>query len=243
MIPSTKDNLLIIVPAMNERGAIGTIVTGLRDTVPQADILVIDDGSHDNTAQLARDAGAMVAQMPFNVGIGAATSAGYLYACRLGYDLVVRVDGDGQHDLSCIENVLAPIISGEADMVVGSRFLEGGTGGTASVFRNAGVRYFSFLISRLTGNYLTDTTSGFRGTNKVAARILAQHQPSDYPEVESLLLLHRAGLRVCEVPVTIHARMSGRSSIDWFQSFYYAVKVSLAVLMEWLRPASMCERR
>jgi hypothetical protein len=130
---------------------------------------------------------------------------------------------------------MKPIIEKQAVMVIGSRFLEGGTGNTESIFRALGIHYFSFLLLMLTRQYFSDTTSGFRATNLQATNYLAENQPIDYPEIESILLLHRLGLKICEVPVRMFPRQTGKSSIHSFQSTYYAIKVSLALLIEMLR--------
>jgi hypothetical protein len=225
---------LVIIPAYNEAGSIASVIEGIRASMPQAEIAVMDDGSTDATARLAKQAGTMLLQLPFNLGIGAAVQTGYRFAAREGYGLVARLDGDGQHDPAQLPGLLEPIRAGGADVTVGSRYLHGG-GFTASHTRRWGVSLFAALVTRLTGQRFTDVTSGFQAANAQAAAFLAEHCPSDYPEIEGLVLLCRAGFRVVEVPVTMRARTAGHSSIRAWRTLYYVIKVLLAVLAAFLR--------
>ena len=183
---------------------------------------------------VAAELGVTVLRLPFNLGIGGAMQAGYLYADRQGYDIAVQFDGDGQHKAAEIEKLLQPVVSGSADIAAGSRFLIPG-GYQAPLPRKAGMWIFSFLLSRILGTRVTDTTSGFRAANRRVIEYFAQHYPEDYPEVEALVLLHKRGVRIIEVPVMMRERTEGRSSITPIRSVYYMVKVILAVLVDLLK--------
>ena len=223
---------LAIVPARNEEGAVGLVVEELRAFDPELDVLVIDDGSEDATAASAAAAGATVVRLPFNLGIGGAVQTGFKYALEQGYDTVIRLDGDGQHDPQEIPQLLAPLARGEADVVVGSRFANGNDGDYRPPFaRRAGIRWFAQLVSLLTRQKLTDTTSGFQAVNARAIRLFAADYPHDYPEVEAAVMVVRHKLRIMEVPVRMRDRETGESSITAFRSFYYAIKVTLALLV------------
>jgi glycosyltransferase involved in cell wall biosynthesis len=210
---------------------IATTVAEVRDAVPNFDILVVDDGSTDETGRLARKAGAKVLRMPFNVGIGGAMQAGYIYAQEHDYEIAVQVDGDGQHDPRHIPELLVRLTEHpRVDMVTGSRFLAPGKEGyRSSVSRRAGIEVFAWLVSRITRQRVTDPTSGFRMTNRVAIRLFARDYPHDYPEVEAILLMHAHRLKSCEVPVRMRPRTTGVSAISSTQPVYYMVKVLLAV--------------
>ncbi len=226
--------LLVIVPAYNEEASIGRVIEDLREHVSHADVLVVDDGSHDGTASVAGSLGVRVLRIPFNLGIGGAVQAGYVYALRYGYDAAVQFDGDGQHLASEIATLMGPIEKGEADIVVGSRFLNRGSY-KAPVLRRAGIWVFSMVLSRILGMPMTDTTSGFRMTNRKTIEFFSRLYPDDYPEVESLVLLHHAGLKIAEKPVCMRERTGGSSSITAFRSVYYMVKVLLAVFVDMLK--------
>ena len=223
---------LAIVPAFNEEEAIGRVVEEIRAYDPHLEIAVIDDGSHDRTAQVARAAGARVLRLPFNLGIGGAVQTGFRYAHENDFKLAVRVDGDGQHDPAQLGAVIEPVLRGEADIVVGSRYLSpGGDGYRSSVPRRVGIRILASVVSLRTGQRITDPTSGFQALNRKAIALFAADYPHDYPEVEALVLLlrHRLGLR--EVPIEMRPRAAGRSSIQTLSSGYYMVKVLLALLV------------
>jgi glycosyltransferase involved in cell wall biosynthesis len=221
---------LAIVPAYNEAGSIGSVIREIRAVDSKLEIVVIDDGSIDDTGRLAREAGARVVHLPFNLGIGGAVQTGYQYARDHGFDLAVQVDGDGQHDPSELPALLTPILDGAADMVVGSRFM--GDPRYRSTFpRRIGIRIFAGLVSLIVRQRLTDTTSGFRAVNRHGIRLFALDYPHDYPEVETTVLLFRHRLRVTEVPVRMRDRETGRSSITSLRSIYYMVKVSLALFV------------
>jgi len=226
--------ILIIVPAYNEEKSLPGVIQDINDHAAHADVLVVDDGSCDGTSRLAAGLGVNVLSLPFNLGIGGAMQAGYLYADRQGYDIAVQFDGDGQHKAGEIEKLLGPITSGSADIVVGSRFLIPG-GYQPPPSRKIGMWIFSFLLSRILGTRVTDTTSGFRAANRRVIEYFARHYPEDYPEVETLVLLHKKGFRFIEVPVMMCERTGGRSSITAVRSVYYMVKVILAILVDLLK--------
>ncbi len=232
MVGTRKDmKILVIVPAYNEEKSLPGVVLDLREHAASADVLVVDDGSRDATARIAVELGVTVLRLPFNLGIGGAMQAGYLYADRQGYDVAVQFDGDGQHKAEEIEKLLQPIASGSADIVAGSRFLIPG-GYQAPLTRKIGMWIFSFLLSRILDTRVTDTTSGFRAANRRVIEYFSRHYPEDYPEVETLVLLHKKGNRILEVPVMMRERTGGRSSITATRSVYYMVKVLLAVLVD-----------
>ena len=225
------DRRLAIVPARNEAEAVGAVVSELRAFDPVLDVVVIDDGSTDATADRAAAAGASVIRLPYNLGIGGAVQTGFKYALAHGYDVVIRLDGDGQHDPREIPNLLAPLARGEADVVVGSRFAGGDGDYRAPFARRAGIRWFAQLVSLLTRQKLTDTTSGFQAVNARAIRLFAADYPHDYPEVEAAVMVVRHRLRIVEVPARMRGRETGSSSITALRSLYYAIKVTLALFV------------
>lgn len=226
--------ILIIVPAYNEEVSLPGVVQDLREHFPEGDVLVIDDGSADLTAAAAAKAGVFVVRLPFNLGIGAAVQTGYRYAQRNGYDIAVQFDGDGQHRASEIQTLLAPLRRGTADIVVGSRFLSP-SGYRPTVLRRVGIRIFSTVLSAILGMPVTDTTSGFRAANRRVIDYFSGVYPEDYPEVESLVLVHRQGFKIAETAVAMRDRTGGRSSITPIRSAYYMVKVLLAVFIDLLK--------
>jgi glycosyltransferase involved in cell wall biosynthesis len=224
---------LAIVPAFNETEAISGAVAAIHERAPDFDVLVVDDGSIDATAERARSAGAKVLKMPFNLGIGGAMQSGYIYALERGYEVAVQVDGDGQHDPCHIHDLLDRLHGDpELNMVTGSRFLDpAGKGYRSSGPRRMGIRIFSSVVSWITGQRVTDPTSGFRMTNRRGIELFARDYPHDYPEVEAILLMHAHRLRSCEIPVQMRPRTTGESAISSTQSVYYVIKVLLAVFV------------
>jgi glycosyltransferase involved in cell wall biosynthesis len=224
---------LAIVPAFNEVEAIASTVAAIHQWAPDFDVLVVDDGSTDATAQQASQSGAQVLRMPFNLGIGGAMQSGYIYALERDYEVAVQVDGDGQHDPRHVHELLAHL-RGDPDlnMVTGSRFLAAsGEGFQSSAARRAGIRIFSKVVSLITRERVTDPTSGFRMTNRRGIELFARDYPHDYPEVEAILLMHAHRLRSTEIPVLMRPRLTGDSAISSSQSVYYMVKVLLAVFV------------
>ncbi len=227
---------LVIIPALNEEASIAQVISRIRQCVPWADVCVINDGSSDATGAIAEAAGAIVLHMPYNVGIGASVQTGFIFADLNNYEIVVRNDGDGQHAPTEIAAMLDSLTHAEADMVIGSRYLED-RGYVGSPARRLGSLILARLISRITGLRVTDPTSGFVACNRRAIHLCASIYPHDYPEPESIVLLHRAGLKLREIPVTMKPRMGGQSSITLLRSGYYMIKVILAILIGLLRPA------
>lgn len=228
---ANNKKILIIVPAYNEEKSIGKVIEDICAHIPQADILVVNDGSLDSTSKVAKSNGAFVIDLPFNLGIGSCMQAGFKFASRGDYDIAVQCDGDGQHPPYQIKNLIVPLIEDKADIVVGSRFLQS-FGYRSSISRQIGIILFSKLLSVISKTRLTDTTSGFRAINKKAISSFSFYYPCDYPEVEALVLAHKGGLRIAELAVRIHPRKEGSSSIGFLGSFYYTVKVFLAVLID-----------
>ena len=223
---------IAIVPALNEETAIAQVINEIRAYDPELEIVVIDDGSPDRTAQVARAAGAHVLRLPFNLGIGGAVQTGFRYAYENGFELAVRVDGDGQHDPAQLSAVVDPVVRGDADIVVGSRYLgRGGEGYRSTAPRRIGIRILAGVVSLLTRQRITDPTSGFQALNRKAITLFAVDYPHDYPEVEALVLLQRHRLRLNEVPIAMRPRAGGRSSIRTLHSAYYMVKVLIALFV------------
>ncbi|MBC7185663.1 MAG: glycosyltransferase family 2 protein [Calditrichaeota bacterium] len=226
--------ILAIVPALNEERNVGRVVAQLRAHPRAIDVLVVDDGSTDNTAAVARAQGARVISLPFNLGIGGAVQTGFKYAQRHGYDIAVQVDGDGQHDVREIDKLLEPVLSGEADVVIGSRY-KGAVTYRAPFMRRVGMVIFALVNSLIIRQRVADNTSGFRAFNRRAILFLARDYPADYPEPEAVVLLGRSGFRLMEVAVNMNQRLHGRSSIDSFQAMYFMIKVLLAVVVDLFR--------
>lgn len=195
---------------------------------------MVNDGSPDGTSRAARDAGAIVLDLPCNLGIGGAVQTAFLYARNQGYDAIARIDADGQHEIEDVGRVLEPVLSGRVDAAIGSRFL-GETEYRASIPRIFGIRHFRSLVNVFTGYRVTDPTSGFFAVNRRLIEFYSAHYPSDYPEVDAYILMHRLGARTAEVPVRMYPRAEGKSSITLFLAMYYMVKVTLSFLINCIR--------
>jgi glycosyltransferase involved in cell wall biosynthesis len=221
---------IAIVPAYNEERSIGRVLDELRAFDPGLEVVVVSDGSTDRTAEVATAGGAHVLRLPFNLGIGGAVQTAFRYAWEEGFELAVRVDGDGQHDASQLGAVVAPVVAGETDIAVGSRFLETG-GYRSSAARRFGIRILAWVASTIARQRVTDPTSGFQALNRRAIALYAADLPHDYPEVEGLVMAIRHRVRLTEVPVTMREREHGRSSISALGSIYYMVKILLALFV------------
>lgn len=223
-------DILVVIPALNEEGAVGAVVKEVRDALSDAHILVVDDGSDDGTARVARAAGADVLSLPFNLGVGGALRAGFRYAVRFDYDVVVQVDGDGQHDPAEIEQLIAAL--DDADLVIGARFAGRGDY-TVRGARKLAMRLLARSMSRRTNAQLTDTTSGFRAFDRRVVELFAREYPAEYlgDTIEALLLAARAGCRVSQVPVQMRPRTTGAPSQSSLRSILYLARAVLAVLM------------
>jgi hypothetical protein len=225
---------IAIVPAMNEEGSIGSVIDEIRAFDPTFTIVVIDDGSVDRTARAARERGAHVLRLPFNLGIGGAVQTGFRFAFENGYGLAVRVDGDGQHDPAELPKIVEPVLSGQADICIGSRFA-GENSFRSSRSRRIGIRLLASIVSRIIGQRVTDTTSGFQALNRRGIALFAADYPHDYPEVEAMVMVAKHRLRLVEIPVTMRERSAGQSSITAVHSVYYMAKVLLAIFVNVFR--------
>jgi glycosyltransferase involved in cell wall biosynthesis len=233
--------IAVIIPAFNEAASIAETIADAASLALDQELVVVNDGSRDATSSIARATGrATVLDLPVNLGIGGAVQTGFRYAARAGHDIVVQFDGDGQHVAAEIERLIAPIRAQQADVVIGSRFVERGSSPGAfrsTRSRRLGIRLLALANWLLAGRWVRDSTSGFRAYNREAVAFLADRYPADYPEPEALVLLGRNGFRLVEVPVVMRERQGGRSSIAGLRSAHYMIKVLLAMLMTALRPA------
>jgi glycosyltransferase involved in cell wall biosynthesis len=228
-------NVLILIPAYNEEARIKEIVRRVKEMHPAFDVAVVNDGSRDNTAREARAAGAVVVSHPFNLGYGVTIQTGYKYALAKEYDFLVQMDGDGQHDPAFLSQVLAPVVAGETDFALGSRFL-GEKSYEPSMVRRVGMAFFCKLVSMLIGTRITDSTSGYQAFNcKVIRYFTTEVFPCDYPDADMLLTLHRAGFSIREVPVRMHASASGKSMHAGWMPLYYIFKMLLSIFVTLLR--------
>lgn len=221
---------LLIIPAYNEAENIEKLIDDIHTICPFADYLVINDCSKDNSEEILQKIEANYMSNPVNLGIGGTVQAGYIYALKNGYDIAIQVDGDGQHDISYLNKLIDPIEKGEADIVIGSRFLEK-EGFQSSAARRTGINFLSILIYVCTGVKIRDVTSGFRAVNRKFIKIYADDYPQDYPEPEAIVAAVMRGGRIKEVPVVMNERTSGVSSINLWKSMYYMIKVSLAIII------------
>ena len=230
-----NSDIIVIVPAFNEEAALPEVLRELGELQPEVDIVVVDDASSDATAKVARQGGARLLRLPINLGIGGAVQTGFRYARDLDYEIAIQVDGDGQHPAEGIASLIERIRTGDADAVIGSRFIEG-AGFQSTPFRRIGIRAFAWMSRATAGVDIKDTTSGFRAYNRPATAFLAESYASDYPEVEAITQLARNGFTIREVPVQMRERQGGESSISTLRSFYYLVKVGLASAVSAFRP-------
>ena len=226
---------VVVIPAYREMANIANVIAGVRAQLPGAQILVVDDCSPDCTAEVVREAGAIVLRLPINLGDGAARQTGFKYAARLDADWIVQMDGDGQHLPESIPVLLAPIRAGAADLVIGSRFL--GIGDyQAQAGRRIGMRVFSAIASWATRRAITDPTSGFRAMNRRAYRFFCGNAyPQQYPDADVLIAAYRAGLRLMEVPVLMRQSTTGQTIHAGLRPLYYVYKMMLSIFVTMLR--------
>lgn len=220
---------LIIIPAFNEASNIEKTVAAIKKDAPDFDYIIINDCSTDDTLEVCHKNHFNVVSLPINLGIGGAVQTGYRYAKEHGYDLAVQVDGDGQHNPSFLSKMSDELVDNNVNMVIGSRFLEK-EGFQSSFMRRVGIRYFTGLIRLLTGEKITDATSGLRMIDRTIIDLFVRDYPDDYPEPETVVLLLNKGYLVKEIPVVMNERQGGVSSISAMKSVYYMVKVTLAIL-------------
>jgi glycosyltransferase involved in cell wall biosynthesis len=225
---------MILIPAFNEEGAIATVIGELRQRHPELPILVVDDCSADGTRTVALEAGADVITVPYHLGLGGCVQAGYRLAFDLGFQYVIRLDGDGQHDPAYVALIRDTLRTSGAQMVIGSRYING-EGEHTSVARGIGIVFFRWFLALILRKEVHDPTSGFVGVNRQALEVFARSFPLEYPEIEALVVLQRLTFRFEEVPVKMRARMAGVSTITAVRSFYYVLHVLLGVLVNILK--------
>ena len=233
-VNQSAKRLLVLIPAFNEEGAVGGVVREVRSVVPGTPMLVVDDCSADATRTQARVAGAQVLALPHHLGLGGCVQAGYRLAFELGYDYVIRVDGDGQHDPRDIPTILKALEQGDCEMVIGSRFVDD-DGTHTSWLRAAGIVFFRAVLRPILGRPVRDPTSGFVGVNRTALALFSATFPLEYPEIEALVVLQRKRFRFVEVPCRFRPRRSGRSTITAVKSLYYIIYVLLGVFVNVLK--------
>ena len=236
------ESLLILVPAYNEQAAVAGVVREVRAVVPEATVLVVDDCSIDSTAAVARQAGARVLSLPHHLGLGGAVQAGYKLAFELGYQFVIRVDGDGQHDPTYIPKILQALRTCDCEMVIASRFADGNFNHSHLV-RKLGIRFFRLVLRPILGKRVSDPTSGFVGVSRAALEVFSRSFPLEYPEIEALVVLQRKAFRFVEIPCRMRARAAGRSTITALKSLYYILHVLLGVFVNVLKYDRRIRRR
>lgn len=231
---------LVFIPAWNEEGSIAVVIAGVRESLPEADLLVIDDGSTDATAERAREAGALVASLPFNQGLGAALQTGYLHALREDYDACAHLDADGQHPPAEVARLLQEIYADRADLVIGSRYRDPGKAESddykPTISRRIGTSVFRFFLTLATRQRFTDTTSGMRAANRRVMALFSERYSPDFAEIESLQLAVREGLRVEEVPVRMLERVGGSSFLTPLRSAFFIFKGLIVLMVGQFRP-------
>jgi glycosyltransferase involved in cell wall biosynthesis len=239
---NSNRSYLAVVPAYNEAGTVARVVEAIQQRAPEFDVVVVDDGSTDSTGAVAEAAGAKVLRHPFNLGIGGAVQSGFTYALDNGYERLVQIDGDGQHDPGELTRLSEAMAADPGlDMVCGSRFLTRDSEYVAPISRRTGIHIFAFLLSRIVGQRVTDPTSGFRLYNRRGIALFAHDYPHDYPEVEAVLMVHFHRLKMREVPVRMFQRGGGVSSISSGKSVYYMIKVLLAIFVGLVRARPVIE--
>jgi glycosyltransferase involved in cell wall biosynthesis len=245
---------LVFIPAWNEGASVAAVIAGVRERLPEADVLVVDDGSTDDTTARAAEAGANVASLPFNQGLGAALQTGYLYALREGYDFCAHLDADGQHPPAEVARLLAEVYADRADLVIGSRYRERGAGSgetdggagddyKPTLSRRIGTSVFRFFLTLATRQRFTDTTSGMRAANRQVMALFSESYSPDFAEIESLQLAVRQGLRVEEVPVRMLERVGGTSFLTPVRSAFFIFKGMIVLLVGQFRPRKMGAER
>jgi glycosyltransferase involved in cell wall biosynthesis len=231
---------LVFIPAWNEESSVPAVIAGIREALPEAEILVIDDGSTDSTAARAREAGALVASLPFNQGLGAALQTGYLYALREGFECCAHLDADGQHPPADVARLLKEIYADRADLVIGSRYRDPGQAESddykPTLSRRIGSDVFRFFLTLATRQRFTDTTSGMRAANRRVIALFSARYSPDFAEIESLQLAVRQGLRVEEVPVRMLERTGGASFLTPLRSAFFIFKGMVVLLVGQFRP-------
>lgn len=222
---------LIIIPAYNEAESLPNLIDNIEKMLPDYDYVIINDGSWDGTKKIANEVNWNIVHLPINSGIGVAVQTGYKYALYNDYDIAIQIDGDGQHDISYLKDIIVPLEEDEADVVIGSRFIEC-QGFQSSGARRMGIKFLSSFIWLCTGVKVKDVTSGFRAVNKRFIQIFAEDYSKDYPEPEAIVTTKMYGGRIKEMPVIMKEREAGSSSITLWKSVYYMIKVTLAIFIK-----------
>lgn len=226
--------IIVIIPAYNEEKCIEKVVKGIKEMHQEMTVLVVNDGSKDQTEQKAVQAGAEVISLPHNLGIGGAMQTGYMYAYQYHYDIAIQMDADGQHKPEELKQIMRPLLQQQADLALGSRFIQHSSY-KSSLSRRIGIIILAFVVSLMTRVKIKDVTSGFRAVNAKGIKLFSEDYSTDYPEVDSLVLAHKSGFRIKEVPVEMEQRQAGFSSIHSWKSIYYMIKVTLSVLVKSVR--------
>lgn len=225
--------ILMVIPAYNEEENILNTCNKIKEFSNELDYIVINDGSKDNTLKILQENNLNHINLIENLGIGGAVQTGYKYAYENDYDIAIQFDGDGQHDVNCVANICEPIINGQADMVIGTRYLDKSSSEFQSTFmRRLGSTIISFFIKLTCHKKITDPTSGFRAVNKQIIEEFAKDYPTEYPEPESTVTLLKKGYKVKEVPVSMNERQGGQSSIRFLKTADYMIKVCLAIIIQ-----------
>ena len=222
-----------IIPAFNEEKTVGDVILAIRQQAPEVDVVVMNDGSHDATSKVAASHGATVLDLPINLGIGGAVQTGLKHAQRHGYDVAVEIDADGQHGPQHLSQLVQALAEHQADLVIGSRFVAS-TDYRSSVMRRFGIHTFSYLIKRMSGKRIYDSTSGFRAYGGAAITYFSQNYPADFPEPESIVMALAKGMKIVEVPVEMHERQAGESVVRRdvsLKALYFVVSNAIAIVM------------
>jgi len=231
----SEKEILVLIPAYDEEKRVKNVIKGVRQYLPGAKILVVDDGSRDGTAGVSKEAGAFVIRHPFNLGVGTALQTGYKYAVHNGYQYVIQLDGDGQHPPTFLPAFVEKLKDTAADLIIGSRFLEGRNSNVPFI-RDIGNAIFGKLVSFLIHEKLTDPTSGYRALKSTALQFCIQDNYAfDYPDADFLLTLHRSGYRMAEIPIKVLPRIGGQSQHNGLKPVYYTIKMFLSIFIILLR--------
>ncbi|MBA7473767.1 Undecaprenyl-phosphate mannosyltransferase [subsurface metagenome] len=233
-----ENKIMVLIPTYNEEKSIGQVIRGVRKSLPQADIVVVDGESSDSTEEIARKLEVIILKVPHSLGIGGGVETGFSFADLRRYDMVVRVDGDGQHSPNQIPRLMQPILNGKADVTIGSRYIGAGDY-KASLSRTLSIKLFSLIISAIIRQKITDATSGFQVVNRRVIEFLSRSYFFDYSEVEAIVLLRKVGFKILEIPVSMEKRTQGSSSFTFVRAFYYIFTGVLLLLISLLREKTL----
>jgi glycosyltransferase involved in cell wall biosynthesis len=226
-----KEKILVIIPAFNEENQIAAVIQKIKKELPGITILVINDGSQDKTEKIALSSGAKVLSHPFNLGYGVALQTGYKYALKYDYDYVLQMDGDGQHDPRYLTQLLSKAKESDSDVVIGSRFI-GSNEYQVGLIRRVGMKFFGVIASRLNRQKITDSTSGYQALSRRVIYFYTNDTfPEDYPDADVLIILHRKGFKIQEIPVIMHSNPKKHTLHSGFKPFYYVYKMLLSIIL------------